>query len=769
MKCCKCGNDLPPDSRFCQYCGSDLSEQKCCPFCGTPLQDGMNFCPECGKSVCDPAAAQSAAPNIPAPPPEETAIPAGEDPAATGSADAAPTGPLENQALPAASREDLFDCSLHTQRSIPEEEIHAPEESVFKSGEEPLIGETSPGKFPLPPPESQIKEAAAADSAPVKAGKDKRLWIALLCAAIAAAAGIFLWLGYDRASGRSDAPVDISEIARSVLYLEVFDENDELISSASGFLVNNQTTLVTNYHVVQDAFHIVAVTADGTQSTDVSCILAYDEIADLAVLKCDAKAKAEPLTICDSETVRQSDAVYAIGYPLGLANTLSDGIVSSRYIDEYKNDIIQVTAAISSGSSGGPLLNADGQVIGVICAYYIYGQNLNIAIASNALEALLDSKCEKTELKSWSDRPAMPDAEAEIEEFRDPGPQEGEDPAGNTGSETEAGTEPEAPASAGGLPQMGGSNHGAPDEGSPDRPEPPAAKKPEEILQGAWIRESTDPASNNQYDYFEFAGNHVYSESYYCSSDAEFVLVYTGTFTVDENRALCLHMTHEEVYFADGQKEVDDALDTHWTPRQITALSEDSFTTAGFPSYHRASERPGKLSEWEANRQSEKTSAFSFLAEWITNNGNSTMGTDKSYQETLTDENIMRTCRIIYNANINQICLMNSNNYSDGVGFTTFLWLTPTGNTFNSTFTQYDTVNSVTIFEGSKAIQASSFNADSTFVFDSCKGDSNMLDTRQSVAAYMVLDSLRFLDHVFNTYAAPSGYRFSTSDFGFHI
>lgn len=466
------------------------------------------------------------------------------------------------------------------------------------------------------------------------------------------------------------------------------------------------------------------------------------------------------MTIADSKAVRQSDVVYAVGYPLGLANTLSDGIVSSRYIDEYGNDIIQVTAAISEGNSGGPLLNADGQVIGVMCAYYIYGQNLNIAIASDALEALLGSEYKKTELKDWKDRPAMPDAEAEIEDPQDPDGQEaGESSSENTGSES--GTEPEKPEAAG--------VDNPPGESKQEEPPQPAVRKPEEILQGAWTQEPLDSMPSNKYDYFEFSGNHVYYESYYCSSDAEFILIYAGTFTIDEGGSLCFHMTREEVYFADGRQEVNDALDADWAPRPITALSQDSYTTNGSLTYHRTSGRPTKLSEWKANAQSTQSSAFSFLSEWITNNSNLTIGEDKAYQEVLTGEDFREAYKVTYSAGVNQICLIYTIDYDSGLSFWAFLWLTPTGKSFNSTFYQYDAVASVNIFKGSGVVHAPSFNKNSVFTFDSYEGDSTMLDTHQSAAKLMYLESLNFLNDLFYTYALPSGYQFSTSDFGFNI
>ena len=81
-----------------------------------------------------------------------------------------------------------------------------------------------------------------------------------------------------------------------------------------------------------------------------------------------------------------------MGYPLGLANTMSNGIISSRYFDEYDVDVLQITAAISPGSSGGALFNENGFVIGVTSAYYDGGQNLNIAITSNTVQQLYSNR-----------------------------------------------------------------------------------------------------------------------------------------------------------------------------------------------------------------------------------------------------------------------------------------------------------------------------------------------------------------------------------------
>lgn len=189
--------------------------------------------------------------------------------------------------------------------------------------------------------------------------------------------------------------------ADSVYYLEAYDAQNNPLASGSGFLIGDGSDLVTNYHVIEDATKIVAISSDNSEKITLRWVSAYSRFSDLAILHSSTPLKAAPLTLADSDSVEQGDKVYAIGYPLGLSNTLSDGIVSARYMDAGI-DTLQITAAISPGSSGGALLNSKGNVIGVICAYYDGGQNLNVAIASNVLKNLYNRRGELKRLSSVS-------------------------------------------------------------------------------------------------------------------------------------------------------------------------------------------------------------------------------------------------------------------------------------------------------------------------------------------------------------------------------
>jgi putative serine protease PepD len=142
--------------------------------------------------------------------------------------------------------------------------------------------------------------------------------------------------------------------------------------SGTGFLVNSDGTIVTNAHVVGDSSEVqVRFTDDGDLHT--ARVLGVDESTDLAAIKVDASAAngVKPLALADSDKVQVGDTALAIGYPLGLDRTATSGIVSGleRQISAPNgfsiDKVIQTDAAVNPGNSGGPLLNARGEVIGV--------------------------------------------------------------------------------------------------------------------------------------------------------------------------------------------------------------------------------------------------------------------------------------------------------------------------------------------------------------------------------------------------------------------
>jgi S1-C subfamily serine protease len=138
----------------------------------------------------------------------------------------------------------------------------------------------------------------------------------------------------------------------------------------SGFVIDKDGHIVTNYHVVQGASEIEV--SFSNQDTVKAKVIGTDPSTDLALLKVKVDAKAlTPLSLADSDKVAVGDPVVAIGNPFGLERTVTAGIVSAlqrevRAPNNYTIDhVIQTDAPINSGNSGGPLIDAQGRVIGV--------------------------------------------------------------------------------------------------------------------------------------------------------------------------------------------------------------------------------------------------------------------------------------------------------------------------------------------------------------------------------------------------------------------
>ena len=140
--------------------------------------------------------------------------------------------------------------------------------------------------------------------------------------------------------------------------------------SGSGFIVNADGTIVTNYHVVRDAQQVQVTLTD--RSTYPAQVAGYDALTDLAVVKIDSKGKKLPtLPLGDSSQLLVGQKVLAIGNPFGLQATLTTGVVSAlqRTLQTPAGGVIdeaiQTDAAINPGNSGGPLLDSQGRIIGV--------------------------------------------------------------------------------------------------------------------------------------------------------------------------------------------------------------------------------------------------------------------------------------------------------------------------------------------------------------------------------------------------------------------
>ena len=190
----------------------------------------------------------------------------------------------------------------------------------------------------------------------------------------------------------------------ATVYLEMKDGNGTTLGFGSGFFVK-ENLIATNYHVIEGAAQGTAKLVGKYTTYTIEGLTAIDEKNDLALLKVTAYGIA-PLPLGDSDDAKIGATVYVAGNPLGLEGTFSDGIISSKQ-GGYSNERLQMTAPISPGSSGGPVLNSKGEVIGVsvVSSHNLASQNLNFAIPSNYLKVLLTHSVTNKSL--WQDRQSI--------------------------------------------------------------------------------------------------------------------------------------------------------------------------------------------------------------------------------------------------------------------------------------------------------------------------------------------------------------------------
>ena len=185
----------------------------------------------------------------------------------------------------------------------------------------------------------------------------------------------------------AQTPQQIAQKAfQSTVLLVMEDTNGQPLSLGSGFFVG-EGQIATNLHVVEGAGRGYAKLVGQETKFNIEAYTAIDERRDLIILKATAFG-SQIISLGNSDLVQVGETVYAVGNPRGLEGTFSDGIISSiRPVGTDK--LIQITAPLSPGSSGGPVLNRRGEVIGVSVLTIRDGQNLNFAIPSNYLKALL--------------------------------------------------------------------------------------------------------------------------------------------------------------------------------------------------------------------------------------------------------------------------------------------------------------------------------------------------------------------------------------------
>jgi serine protease Do len=180
-------------------------------------------------------------------------------------------------------------------------------------------------------------------------------------------------ISFIKAKTSSDFSGIIEDTIKSVVTLRT----DK--SQGTGFIITNDGYLVTNYHVMEGAKYADALTVD--QDSKSLTLIGYNSGMDIALLK--INGNYDYLRFDDSDDIRIGEKVIAIGNPLGLSFSVTEGIVSAinRNVRGSSGGYIQTDAALNSGNSGGPLINTNGRVIG-INNFKVAGDNIGFALES---------------------------------------------------------------------------------------------------------------------------------------------------------------------------------------------------------------------------------------------------------------------------------------------------------------------------------------------------------------------------------------------------
>ena len=176
-------------------------------------------------------------------------------------------------------------------------------------------------------------------------------------------------------------------LASSVVMISIHDSQGKVMGSGSGIMVGRAGYILTNNHVACRGNHYSVRIEDDEKTYETTEIIKYNPVLDLAIIRIQRELKPLPVYQGEKKLVR-GQKVVAIGSPLGLFNSVSDGIISGfRKIDDV--DMIQFTAPISQGSSGGAVLNMYGEVIGISTAEIDAGQNINLAVGYEFINSFI--------------------------------------------------------------------------------------------------------------------------------------------------------------------------------------------------------------------------------------------------------------------------------------------------------------------------------------------------------------------------------------------
>ncbi len=199
--------------------------------------------------------------------------------------------------------------------------------------------------------------------------------------------------------GEMDLTRLVKKVSPAVVTVVTYNLDNRITGFGSGFFINNKGHLITNHHVLADAFAAAIKTIDG-DFYPVTAVIGQNKRADIVKVIVKIPAQKIHWIELDSDEPAIAERIITLGSPMGLEQTVSEGIISAVRIVPDRGRFYQMSAPISRGSSGGPVINMAGNAIGVSTFMMMMGQNLNFAVS--AKEAVdLDAVAEQT-VSQWT-------------------------------------------------------------------------------------------------------------------------------------------------------------------------------------------------------------------------------------------------------------------------------------------------------------------------------------------------------------------------------
>jgi len=221
----------------------------------------------------------------------------------------------------------------------------------------------------------------------------KRLILSLVLAAS-------LLAGADIAKAQTALVRLVKKIQPAVATVIAYDMDRNISNIGTGFFVNKQGDLITNFHVLAGKYQADVRTSAG-KSYRVKSVLAENKTADLLKLRVDIPPEEVSWIPMGDRPPEIAERVVVVGSPMGLEQTVSEGIVSSVRELPPVGTVFQMSAPISPGSSGSPVVNTKGEVVGIATFQFIQGQNLNFAVAARQIMGMRKFGTPKT-VSEWT-------------------------------------------------------------------------------------------------------------------------------------------------------------------------------------------------------------------------------------------------------------------------------------------------------------------------------------------------------------------------------